>query len=344
MSTFATRRLGRTDVELPELGLGGAPLGDLFASLDEDVVDATMRAAWDSGFRFFDTAPHYGAGLGEHRVGRFLRTAPREEFVLSTKVGRVLRPAPGGTSDGRGPFIGGLPFEQVFDYGYDAIRRAHEDSLQRLGLARVDLLLIHDLDVAHHPDAEVRRSHLDDLERGGARALDELVGAGAIRAIGAGVNEPEMIPLLLDRVELDFVLLARPYTLLDQYALDEGLPLCAERGVGVIIGSVFNSGILAADRPADAPYNYAAAPAEVVHRVERIRAVCERHGVPVPAAALRFPLCHPSVAAVIPGAVEPGEVEANAEHIRRQVPSALWADLKAEGLLRDEAPVPAPTT
>jgi D-threo-aldose 1-dehydrogenase len=341
VSAFRLRRLGRTDVELPELGLGGAPFGDLFTALDDAVVDATLQAAWGAGIRFFDSAPHYGAGLSEHRLGRFLRHVPRDEFLLSTKVGRVLRPAPGRRDLERGPFVGGLPFEQVFDYGYDAVQRSHEDSLQRLGLARVDLLLIHDLDVRHHPDPDVRRRHLDDLAAGGMRALEELKAGGAIRAIGAGVNEPEMIPTLLERVALDFVLLAMPYTLLDQRALDDGLPLCAEHGVGVVVGAVFNSGILAAERAEDAPYNYAAAPREVIDRVEALRAACDRHGAPLPAAALRFPLCHPSVASVIPGALEPAHVEANAAHVRREIPPALWADLIAEGLLREDAPVPA---
>jgi D-threo-aldose 1-dehydrogenase len=325
---------------LPELGLGGAPFGDLFTVLDDGVVDATMRAAWDAGIRFFDTAPHYGAGLSEHRMGRFLRGVPRDEFVLSTKVGRVLRPSRSGEELGRGEFVGGLPFDQVFDYGYDAVLRSYEDSLQRLGLARADLLLIHDLDTYHHADAETLRRHLDDLETGGMRALAELKAGGAIGAIGAGVNELGAIPLLLERVELDFVLLAMPYTLLDQSALDRELPLLAEGGVGVIVGAVFNSGILAVERAETAMYNYGPAPPEIVARVERIRAVCDRHGVALPAAALRFPLAHPLVAAVIPGALEPAHVEANAAHLRREIPAALWAELVAEGLLRGDAPVP----
>ena len=244
-----TRRLGRTDVELPELGLGCAPLGDLFEKLCEDVADATLRAAWESGIRFFDTAPHYGAGLSEHRLGRALRGVPPGEVVVSTKVGRVLRPSDAPDPAGRGPFVGGLPFEQEFDYGYDGVHRALEGSLQRLGRSRVDLVAIHDLDVRHHPDPPVLARHLDDLANGGAKALDELRAAGAIRAVGAGVNELGMIPVLLDRVELDYVILAMPYTLLDQEALDDELPLCADRGVGVIVGAVFASGILAAPPP-----------------------------------------------------------------------------------------------
>lgn len=336
---MTAQRLGRTDVELPELGLGCAPLGDLFELLDEDVADATVRAAWESGIRFFDTAPHYGAGLSEHRVGRALRSVPRDELVLSTKVGRLLRPDTKPVPVGRGPFVGGLPFAQGFDYGYDGVLRSLEDSLQRLGLSRVDLVAIHDLDASHHPDPVERARHLDDLAAGGARALTELRAGGAIRAVGAGVNELGMIPALLERVELDFVILAMPYTLLDQGALEEELPLCVEHEVGVVAGAVFNSGILAAPPGTGAPYNYGVAPPEVVDRVERLRAVCDRHGVPLAAAALQFPLGHALVASVIPGAVRPDEVRENATHMLREIPAALWSDLKEEGLVRADAPV-----
>lgn len=336
-----TRRLGRTDVELPELGLGCAPLGDLFELLDEDIADATLRAAWESGIRFFDTAPHYGAGLSEHRVGRALRGVPPGEVVVSTKVGRVLWPTDAPDPPGRGPFAGGLPFAQEFDYGYDGVHRALEGSLQRLGRSRVDLVAIHDLDASHHPDPAVRAGHLDDLSQGGAQALGELRAGGAIRAVGAGVNELGMIPVLLERVELDFVILAMPYTLLDQEALDDELPLCAEHGVGVIVGAVFASGILAAPPAAGARYGYDVPPPNVVERMEMLRAVCARHGVPLGAAALRFPLGHPLVASVIPGAVRPEQVRENVERLATPIPAGLWEDLKAEDLLRPDAPVPS---
>jgi len=340
VSETRTRRLGRTSVELPVLGLGCAPLGDLFERLDEEVADATLRAAWEAGVRFFDTAPHYGAGLSEHRVGRLLRGVPRDEVVVSTKVGRVLLPDDAPDPAGRGPFVGGLPFTQVFDYGYEGVQRSLDGSLQRLGTSRADLLVIHDLDRRHHPDPVVRARHLGDLEVGGAKALDELRAGGAIRAVGAGVNELGMLPLLFERVELDFVILAMPYTLLDQRALDEELPLCEQHGAGVVVGAVFNSGILAAPRGVPAPYNYGAASGEVVARVERLRAACGRHGVPLVAAALQFPLGHPLVAAVIPGAVTPGQVRENVEQLAGRVPGALWGELKAEGLIRHDAPVP----
>lgn len=261
--------------------------------------------------------------------------------MLSTKVGRLLRPDAEPAAHGRGPFAGGLPFAQVFDYGYDAILRSHEDSLQRLGLSRIDLAVIHDLDVRHHPDPATRARHLDDLGTGGARALDELRRGGVVRAVGAGVNELGTIPVLLEHVDLDFVVLAMPYTLLDQGALDEELPLCVERGVGVVVGAVFNSGVLATPSGAPGPYNYATPPHDVLQRVERLRAVCAGHGVPLAAAALQFPLGHPAVASVIPGAVSAAQVRENAESFTTPVPAALWEELKAEELLRADAPVPA---
>ena len=236
MTRQAERELGRTGVRLTELGLGGAPLGDLFVRLTDEEADSVLEAAWESGIRYFDTAPYYGHGQSEHRVGGFLRNRLRDEFVLSTKVGRVLRPG----AERYGNWAGGLPFGAVFDYGYDGVLRSYEDSLQRLGLTRVDLLLIHDLDRGHHePDA--LEEHLDRLEAGGGRALEELRRSGDVRAVGAGVNELGMTPRLLERIELDFVILAMPYTLLHQEALDEELPLLEARGIGVIVGAPFQS-------------------------------------------------------------------------------------------------------
>ena len=255
-------------------------------------------------------------------------------------MGRLLRPSDTPDRGGIGSFKGGLPFAPTFDYSYDGVLRSLEDSLQRLGRAHVDLVAIHDLDVGYFPDPVVLERHLDDLADGGAKALGELRAAGAIRAVGAGVNELGMIPRLLERVELDFVILAMPYTLLDQEALEEELPLCAERGVGVVVGAVFASGILGAPPAADTTYGYEAPPREIVDRVGRLRAVCARHDVPLGAAALQFPLGHPLVASVIPGAVRPEQVRENVERLATPIPAALWEELKAEGLLRADAPVP----
>jgi D-threo-aldose 1-dehydrogenase len=290
-----------------------------------------LDAAWESGIRYFDTAPYYGHGQSEHRIGRFLRNRPRDEFLLSTKVGRVLRPGAGQS----GRWAGGLAFGAVFDYGYDGVLRSYEDSLQRLGLTRVDLLVVHDLDPGHHAP-ESLEEHLDRLEAGGRRALEELRRSSDVRAIGAGANELGMIPRVLERVELDFVILAMPYTLLHQEALDEELPLVEARGVGVIVGAPFQSGLLAG---ADT-YNYGPVPPDVEERVRRLREVCERHDVPLAAASLQFPLAHPAVASVIPGAVRPEQVRENAAHLATRAPAALWRQLQDEGLLRAGAPVP----
>ena len=333
------RRLGRTGVELSALGLGGGPLGELFVRVSEADAQATLEAAWTAGVRYFDTAPWYGRGLSEHRVGRFLRGVRRGEAVVSTKVGRVLRrPRDPGRFD-TAPWAGGLRFEVVFDYGYDAILRSYEDSLQRLGLERVDVLLVHDLDVRHHGD-ELGR-HVAQLTTGaGWRALEELRAAGEVRALGFGINELGLIPRFLDLVDVDVFLVAMRYTLLDQRTLDEELPRCAERGVGIVVGAVFNSGILATGAVPGAKYDYAGAPPKVLAKVERIDAVCRRHGVPLPAAALQFPLAHESVAAVIPGAIAPEQVDANVLALEQPIPPAFWVELKAEGLLLSDAPVP----
>ena len=340
MDPTATRPLGRTGVELTQLGFGTAPLGDLFVTLSEAEAEATIASAWAAGIRMFDTAPWYGRGQSEHRTGRFLYRQPRRDFVLSTKVGRVLRaPADPEAFDGTG-WAGGLPFDHRFDYSYDGIMRAYEDSLQRLGMTRIDLLVIHDLDFWFHATEQKVTAYLNQLFTSGWQALAELKAAGRIRGIGAGINELGMMPRFLDMVDIDFFLLAMRYTLLEQETLATELPRCAERGVGIVIGGVFNSGILATGAVPGAKYNYVDAPPEVMDRVRRIEAVCRRHDVPLAAAALQFPLGHPSVASVIPGALNPGHVERNVAQFRMAIPPDLWAELKAEKLLHADAPTP----
>ena len=341
MDPFATRRLGRTDVALTQLGFGAAPLGDLFTKVTEADAAATLQSAWEEGVRYFDTAPWYGRGQSEHRVGRALYDRPRDDFVLSTKVGRVLRASRDAERFDRGFWTGGLAFPHRFDYSYDGIMRAYEDSQQRLGIPRIDLLVIHDLDLWHHRTPALVGAMLAQLGSSGWRALDELREAGLVRGIGAGVNEPGMIPRFLDLVDLDFFLVALPYTLLDQDVLDVEFPACVARGIGFVIGAVFASGILATGAVAGAKYAYADPPPEIAARVARIEAVCARHAVPLPAAALQFPLGHAAVASVIPGALNPAQVRRNVASFRHPIPSALWAELKHEGLLREEAPVPA---
>jgi D-threo-aldose 1-dehydrogenase len=340
MNPFATRALGATGVRLTQLGFGGAPMGELTARLPEAEAIGTVEQAYRSGVRYFDTSPWYGLGLSEHRVGHVLRQQPRASFVLSTKVGRVLRaPDDPGAVD-RGPWAGGLDFVLRFDYGHDGVMRSYEDSLMRLGLNRVDLLLIHDLDILYHKTDGGVEGRLRELDQGGWRALEDLKSAGLIRGIGAGINEMGMIPRFLDRFPIDFFLVAMPYSLIDQEPLRDEFPRCAEAGVGLVIGAPFASGILATGAVEGARYNYQPAPPEVLEKVARIERVCARHGVPLPAAALQFPLGHPSVAAVIPGTASPEEVEVSVRTMEAPIPAALWDDLGAEGLIAAAAPTP----
>ncbi len=341
MEPFERRRLGRTSLELPRLGLGGAAFGNIFNVIPDSQADVTMDAAWEAGVRFYDTSPWYGRGLSEHRIGRGLYLRPPGEAIVSTKVGRVLFApddvAAFAASERSWP--NGLRFQHRHDYTYDGIVRSYEDSLQRLGVNRVDLLVIHDLDLANLGSEALVATHFDELDAGGGmRALVELKAAGLIRAIGAGVNRIGTIPRFLERFELDFFLVALPYTLVEQPVLDAEFPLCEERGVGVIIGGVFASGILATGPVPGARYNYAIASDEQLDRVGRMQAVCERHGVPLAAAALQFTLHHPLVASVIPGAFHPDHPRRNVESMRVEIPDALWAELKHEGLLRQDVP------
>ena len=340
MDPFQRRKLGRSNVMLPQFGFGGAPLGDLFVKVGEAEAEATLSAAWDAGVRYYDTAPWYGRGQSEHRIGRHLYDRPRNEVLLSTKVGRVLRaPADPATFD-RGMWAGGLSFDVKWDYSYDGIMRAYEDSLQRLGMTRIDILIIHDLDWWHHKtDAKVN-AYLSQLAASGFRALEELKAEGLIGAIGAGVNELRTIPAFLDVVDLDFFMLALRYTLGEQATLDRELPLCAERGVGFIVAGGFSSGLYATGPVPGAKYNYADATPAELERAGRIQAVCQRHGVPLAAAALQFPLHHPLAAAVIPGAFKPEHVAGNLALFRHEIPADLWHELKHEGLLRADAPTP----
>ncbi len=320
--------LGRTRLRVTRLGLGTAPLGGLYAEVSEADAQGVVEGAYEGGLRFFDTAPLYGHGLAERRTGQVLRSKPRSGFVLSTKVGRLLRPGPLSPD---GPFKGTPPVVPVFDFSYDATLRSVEESLSRLGLDRIDILLIHD------PD-----QHYEAARSGAYPALDRLRSEGVVGAIGAGMNQVEMLARFARETDVDCLLVAGRYTLLDQVALTELLPLCQERGIAVIAGGVFNSGILA--RPtAGAPYNYEPAAAEIVERAQRIEAVCARFSVPVKAAALQFPLGHPAVACVLTGCRSIGELQENIDLFELELPAGLWSALKTEGLLREPAPVPVPS-
>jgi len=336
-----TRTLGRTGLELTSFAMGSAPMGNLWEALSEDQAGAAFKAAYDRGVRYFDTAPWYGNTLSEHRLGHFLRQQPPGSFAVSTKVGRVYRRPMPLDEKPIGPWAAGLPFILRFDYSYDGVMRSYEDSLQRLGLPRVDLLVIHDIDVQYHGDDAGIDQRFRELDAGGGlRALEELKSSHDIKGFGAGINEGPMITHFLDRVDLDFFLVAMPYTLVDQTPLDEAFPRCDASGIGIIIGSPYASGILATGAIDGAKYNYAPASEEVLGKVRGIEAVCKRHDVPLQAAALQFTLGHPSVAAIIPGAVSADEVRQNLDDFGRDIPADCWAELKAEGLLREDAPVP----
>jgi D-threo-aldose 1-dehydrogenase len=330
------RNLGKTAVRATEIGFGAAPLGNLFAVVTDEDAQASLKTSWDSGCRFFDTAPLYGYGLSERRVGDALREKPRDEYVLSTKVGRLIRPGTG--RDNVADFRSPMPFHAEFDYSYDATMRSFEDSLQRLGLDRIDVALIHDVGRDWHGDRqpEMFRKAMD----GSAKALMALKAAGMVGAIGVGLNEADVCQDALNAADFDCFLLAGRYTLLEQGPLDRLFPACQKRNVSIIAGGAFNSGLLARLGQPDATYNYGAVPPEIAKRAAALHEVCAHHDVPLPAAALQFPLGHPVVATVIPGARNAAEVASHWQWARMKIPAALWEDLRGRGLLHPAAPVP----
>ncbi|MFN8522239.1 MAG: aldo/keto reductase [Chloroflexota bacterium] len=341
MDPFSLQQIGKTDLRVTRLGCGGATLGDAHGAISEAQASTTLEAAYAAGISYFDTAPWYGLGKSEHRFGTVLRTKPRGSFVISTKIGRVLRRPRRIAGFQQERWIGGLPLELRFDYTRDGVLRSYEDSLQRLSLNAVDALLIHDLDFSHFGTEEGVNTRLDELQKkGGFRALEELKRSGDIKAVGSGINHVGMIPRLLERFDLDMFIVAMPYTLLNQEALDTELPLCTARGTSVVIGAAFASGILARGPDDNPTYGYQPAQSEIVQRTRRIAAVCRAHGVPLGAAALQFPFGHPSVASIIPGPDHPSQVRSNLEWLRAPIPASLWTDLKAEKLIRQDAPTP----
>lgn len=340
MSDIQKRQIGKTTAQVTQFGFGSAPLGDLFEAVSEEKAQQTLQAAWDAGVRYFDTAPYYGYTKSEHRVGYFLRQQPRQDFMISTKVGRVFKATRNLATFDKGGWVGGLPFEFTVDFSYDGIMRSFEDSLQRLGLPSVDLLVIHDLDFYFHKQEARVSAYLTQLFTSGWRALDELRRNGLIKGVGAGINELGMIPRFLDLVDLDFFLVAYGYNLLTQAMWAEEFPRCAERNISVIIGAVFASGILATGAVPGARYFYAPASEEMMEKTGRIEAICQRHNTPLPAAALQFLLANPVVASIIPGAIAPEQVQSNVNLLQHPIPAALWAELKSAGLLREDTPTP----
>ncbi|HEX2527099.1 MAG TPA: aldo/keto reductase [Geminicoccus sp.] len=316
------------------LGFGGAPLGNMFAEISEEDADATLVAAWDAGVRHFDTAPHYGSGVSEHRFGHALRRYPRDQFVLSTKVGRLLR-ADESKGGQQGPFINCMPFRSDYDYTADGVQRSLEDSMQRLGMARIDIVYIHDCAEDHH-GAHWKEAFRTAME-GAAVALTRLREQGVIRAWGLGVNLVEPCILALEQADPDVFLLAGRYSLLNQPALDEFFPRCVERGVHVVVGGPYNSGLIAGGTT----FEYVEAPPDKVAARDLMRAIAERHGVNLRAAALQFCAAHPVVAAVIPGTKNAERVRQNAELMKQPIPTAFWQELKNSGVLPEAAPTPA---
>ncbi|MGA9658202.1 MAG: aldo/keto reductase [Asticcacaulis sp.] len=338
-SALPQNPLGQTSVQVTTLGFGAATLGNLYRTVTDEVAQASLSAALDAGVRYVDTAPHYGQGLSERRVGTGLKGL---DITLSTKVGRVLKPIPAppkGTE--RHGFIDGDPYEPHFDYSYDGIMQSFEDSLKRLQRDRVDILLVHDLgEVTHGADAA---HHMKTFLDSGYRALSLLKSDGRVGAIGLGVNEWQVCETVMQAVDMDAFLLAGRYTLLEQTALEGFLPDCQRKKISIILGGPFNSGILAEGVSGNVTphYNYEPAPPHIIRQVAAIEAVCAAHKVPLAAAALQFPLAHPAVACVIPGMANAAQVAANLDLLATPIPAQLWYDLKSEDLLSADAPVPA---
>ncbi|MGD9912546.1 MAG: aldo/keto reductase [Rhizobiaceae bacterium] len=338
MKTRHFDRIGNGGLDFTELGFGTAPLGNLYRAISDDDAQAVLTAAWDTGCRYFDTAPLYGLGLSETRVNRFLRGKRRDDYVLSTKIGRLLQVCPPEQRTGIGKFFETPTRKEVYDYTHDGVMRSVEFSLERLGVDRIDILYAHDLDIYTLGTQAALDAKFAEFMGSGYQALLKLRDEGVIRAFGAGVNEWESCQWLAERGDFDLFLLAGRYTLLEQEALRSFLPLCEQRGIGIVLGGPYNSGVLASGPKPGAFYNYFEAPQEILDRVARIQSVCRSHGVKLIEAALNFPLQHPAIVSVIPGGQRVEEVKSNRGFLDVQIPPALWADLKAQGLMRKDAP------
>ncbi|GLU29835.1 aldo/keto reductase [Brucella sp. NBRC 12950] len=338
MRADARVRFGRSGLSVTRMGFGAAPIGNFLKPVSNEEADAMVSEAWRAGLRIFDTAPLYGHGLSEHRCGHSLFSYPRDEFVLSTKVGYRLRSA-GTRQVVSGSWIDAGRFERYYDYSYDGTMRSIEDSLNRLLTPYIDVALIHDADEYNHgPDgAKVR---FCEAMNGAYKALAKLREEGVVKAIGFGVNEWQVCHKALEQGDFDCFLLAGRYTLLEQEALDAFLPLCEARDASIILGGGYNSGILATGAVAGAKYNYAPAPTEIMQRVARIETLCQQYNVPLAAAALQFPLAHPAVATIVPGTRNVAQLKQNLDLINYVIPAGFWNDLKAHGLIRTDAPVP----
>lgn len=330
------RRIGRTGLEVTVLGFGCGPIGGLFNHVPDEQAQQAVRAARDGGIDYFDVAPFYGTGLAEHRLGEAFR-GREKDFVLSTKVGRLLKPVRSGRP-AESMFRENLPFEIVYDYSYDGVMRSVDDSCQRLGMAGADILYIHDVNRRWHGDAVEERFR--EAMEGGYKALEKLRSEGAVKAIGVGVNDPDILIHFAEAGDFDCFMLAGRYTLLEQTPLEKLFPVCEERGISIVAAGPFNSGILATGAKPGAKYFYSDAAPEILERTRRIGRVCTLHEVSLAAAALQFALGHPVVASVATGMVSPQEVETNLRHMAHAIPEDFWLELKQEGLLRQETPIP----
>ena len=337
MQPSQTNKFGRVDLDVTAFGFGTAPVGNIFREIDDNTSDAMFQHSWDAGVRFYDTAPMYGHGLSELRTGHSLRWKNREDYVLATKVGRVLKPARKDEIE-YAPWTNAGRFQIEFDYSYDATMRSFEDSLQRMGLEYIDILFIHDIDRFTRGDEqpEVFETAMDTCWK----ALRDLRDQKVVKAIGVGVNEWEVCHAALERHDFDCFLLAGRYTLLEQEALNKFLPLCEERGAAVVVGGGFNSGILATGAIEGAKYNYSPAPADIMNKVSRIEAVCQEFNVPLPAAALQFVVAHPAIPTFMSGTRNVDQLQQNLEWFSDPIPAEFWAALKQKGLLREDAPTP----
>jgi len=341
MTTLRRRKVGKTKLEVTELGLGGAPIGGFRATISDAEALALTDAAYEGGVRYFDTSPFYGYGRSELRMGAALRERPRDEYVLSTKVGRILHSMKPGEKPPADFRQNGLPgFAPVFDYTYDGVMRSLEHSHLRLGLARIDIALIHDVDFWTIKDRAILNERFKTVMDSGFKALDELRRAGVIGAIGVGINESDTSLRFIQAGDFDCMLLAGRYTLLEQGGLEAFLPECVKRNVSVILGGPYNSGILTGGVKPGATHDYVAASASLIEKAQKIETICRRHGVELGAAAMQFPLFHPAVCAVIPGALSATEVKQNIARLSARIPVELWSELKREKLLDPAAPTP----
>lgn len=336
---FKKRQIGNTNLKVTELGFGAATLGNLYHVMPDEDAQQSIEKAIELGLNQFDTAPFYGFGLSERRVGNALRSYDSNDYIISTKVGRILEPC--AKAEDKYGFCSPMPFEPKYDYSYDGVMRSFEHSIQRLGLSKIDILYMHDIG---------RVTHCDDHDRlfkiamqGGYKAMDELRSQGLVSAIGLGVNEYEVCEQAMDHGYFDCFLLAGRYTLLEQKAIESFLPRCLKENSSIVLGGPYNSGILATGvkREGVIPhYNYAPANESIINTVRRIEDICQEYNVPLAAAALQFPLAHPSVVSVIPGLSSASRVETTVAQMQYVIPSEFWSGLKNAGLLSADIPVP----